>query len=39
MKNLYEDRWMGSAEFTRYLAEQRAAQREFVESIGLGKKP
>jgi putative tricarboxylic transport membrane protein len=39
VKNLYEDRWMGSADFTRYLAEQRTAQREFVESIGLGKKP
>jgi putative tricarboxylic transport membrane protein len=39
VNNLYEDRWMGSAEFTRYLAEQRTAQREFVESIGLGKKP
>jgi putative tricarboxylic transport membrane protein len=39
VKNLYEDRWMGSAEFARYLAEQRVAQREFVEAIGLGKKP
>jgi len=39
VNNLYEDRWMGSAEFTRYLAEQREAQREFVESLGLGKKP
>jgi hypothetical protein len=29
---------MGSAEFGRYLAEQRAVQREFVEAIGLGKK-
>ena len=38
-KNMYEDRWMGSAEFTKYLAEQRVAQREFVESIGLGGKP
>jgi len=38
VNNLYEDRWMGSAEFTRYLVEQRAAQREFVDAIGLGKK-
>lgn len=38
VNNLYEDRWMGSAEFARYLAEQRAAQQEFVEAIGLGKK-
>ena len=39
VNNLYEDRWMGSAEFARYLAEQRVAQREFVEGIGLSKKP
>jgi putative tricarboxylic transport membrane protein len=38
-KNMYEDRWMGSAEFAVYLARQRVAQREFVEAIGLGKKP
>jgi putative tricarboxylic transport membrane protein len=38
-RNMYEDRWMGSEEFTRYLAEQRAAQREFIEAIGLAKKP
>lgn len=38
-KNMYEDRWMGSAEFARYLTEQRAAQKEFIDSIGLGKKP
>ena len=38
VNNLYENRWMGSAEFSRYLVEQRAAQREFVEGIGLGKK-
>ncbi|HSC95698.1 MAG TPA: tripartite tricarboxylate transporter substrate binding protein [Burkholderiales bacterium] len=38
VNNLYENRWMGSAEFTRYLIAQRAAQKEFVESLGLGKK-
>lgn len=37
-KNMYEDRWMGSAEFAKYLAEQREAQKEFIEFIGLGKK-
>lgn len=37
-KNMYEDRWMGSAEFTKYLAEERAGRQEFIESIGLGKK-
>jgi putative tricarboxylic transport membrane protein len=39
VNNLYEDRWMGAAEFTQYLAAQRTAQREFVDAIGLGKKP
>ena len=39
VNNLYENRWMGSAEFSRYLVEQRAAQKEFVDSLGLGKKP
>jgi putative tricarboxylic transport membrane protein len=38
VNNLYENRWMGSAEFTRYLVEQRAAQKEFVDSLGIGKK-
>ena len=35
-KNMYEDRWMGAVEFAKYLAEQRAAQKEFVDAIGLG---
>lgn len=39
VNNLYEDRWMGSAEFARYLSQQRDAQREFVEAIGFSKKP
>jgi len=38
-KNMYEDRWMNGAEFARYLHEQRAAQQEFIDSIGLAKKP
>lgn len=38
-KNMYEDRWMGSAEFAKYLAEQRALNKEFIDSIGLAKKP
>ncbi len=38
VNNLYENRWMGSAEFSRYLVEQREAQREFVDSLGIGKK-
>lgn len=39
LKNMYEDRWMGSAEFAKYLAEQRSVQMEFVQSLGLGQKP
>jgi putative tricarboxylic transport membrane protein len=39
VNNLYEDLWMGSAEFAQYLAQQRVMQREFVDAIGLGKKP
>ena len=38
VNNLYEDRWMGSAEFAQYLSQQLVAQREFVDAIGLGKK-
>jgi putative tricarboxylic transport membrane protein len=37
-KNMYEDRWMGSADFAKYLAEQRGVQKEFIDSIGLSKK-
>jgi putative tricarboxylic transport membrane protein len=37
-KNLYEDRWMGSEAFARYLAEQRALHREFLEAVGMLKK-
>lgn len=37
-KNLYEDRWMGSQEFARYLAEQRDQQGDFLEAIGARKK-
>jgi putative tricarboxylic transport membrane protein len=36
-KNKYEDAWMGSEQFTRYLGEQRKALAEFVQSIGLAK--
>jgi putative tricarboxylic transport membrane protein len=36
--NKYEDRWMGSAEFGKYLNEQRAVQSEFVKALGLDKK-
>ena len=39
VNNLYEDRWMGSAEFAKYLAEERVARQEFIDAIGLSKKP
>ena len=38
VKNLYEDRWMGAAEFARFLVKARAEQQEFIEAIGLLKK-
>lgn len=38
-KNLYEDIWMGSEAFAKYLAEQRALHREFLEAVGMLKKP
>lgn len=34
-RNMFDDRWMGSAEFTEYLAKRRVETREFVESVGL----
>jgi len=37
-QNKYEDAWMGSEQFTRYLADQRKIQAVFVQSLGLGKK-
>jgi len=30
---------MGSAEFAKYLAEERVARQEFIDAIGLSKKP
>jgi len=39
VNNLYEDRWMGSAEFAKYLAEERVARQEFIDAIGFSKKP
>jgi putative tricarboxylic transport membrane protein len=37
-KNMYEDRWMGRAEFAQYLVKLRSEQKEFLEDIGLSKK-
>jgi putative tricarboxylic transport membrane protein len=39
VNNLYEDRWMGSAEFAKYLAKERVARQEFIDAIGFSKKP
>ena len=36
-RNIYEDRFMGSAEFTRFLAVRAEEYRVFYEAIGLGK--
>jgi tripartite-type tricarboxylate transporter receptor subunit TctC len=36
-RNIYEDRFMGSAEFTRFLAVRAEEYRAFYDSIGLGK--
>lgn len=37
-RNLYEDLYMGSAEFAQYLAKRRVEMQEFLTSIGLGQK-
>lgn len=34
-RNMFDDRYMGSAEFTEFLAKRRVETREFVESVGL----
>ena len=36
-RNNYEDRFMGSAEFTRFLAQRMEEYREFYDAIGLNK--
>lgn len=38
-KNVFENRWMGSAQFAAYLAQRQAEMQEFLQSIGLGAKP
>jgi hypothetical protein len=37
--NHYENTWMGSAEFTRYMTERQVWVREFLRSIGATAKP
>ena len=38
-KNVFENRWMGSAQFAAYLAQRQAEMQDFLQSIGLGAKP
>ena len=38
-RNLYEDRYLGSAQFAQYLAKRRVEMQAFLASIGLGQKP
>jgi putative tricarboxylic transport membrane protein len=38
-RNMYENLWMGSAEYGKHLAERRAVVQEFLQSIGLASKP
>lgn len=37
-RNIYHDVFMGSAEFTKYLATRMAEYKEFYDAIGLGKR-
>jgi putative tricarboxylic transport membrane protein len=39
VRNMYQDIYLGSAEFSRFLARQLAEAREFYNAIGLGAKP
>ncbi|MEQ1772779.1 MAG: tripartite tricarboxylate transporter substrate binding protein [Burkholderiales bacterium] len=38
-KHLWENLWMGSAEYAKHLAFRRVQQLEFMQSIGLAPKP
>ena len=37
-RNIYQDTFMGSAEFTKFLAARMVEYKEFYDAIGLGKK-
>ena len=37
-RNLYQDIFMGSAEFTKFLAARMVEYKEFYDAIGLGKR-
>jgi putative tricarboxylic transport membrane protein len=38
-RNMYENIWMGSAEYAKHLAQRRAQQQEFLQAIGIIQKP
>jgi putative tricarboxylic transport membrane protein len=38
-KNVFENRWMGSAQFAAYLAQRQTEMQDFLQSLGLGAKP
>jgi putative tricarboxylic transport membrane protein len=38
-RNMYENIWMGSADYARHLAERRVLVQEFLQSIGIAPKP
>lgn len=38
-RNMYQDVYMGSAEFSQFLAKRLAETRDFYNAIGLGAKP
>jgi putative tricarboxylic transport membrane protein len=38
-RNMYENIWMGRAEYTKHLAERLVLVQEFMQAIGLAQKP
>jgi hypothetical protein len=38
-RDMYEDTYMGSAEFAQYLLKRREEMRGFLARIGFGQKP
>jgi len=36
---MYENIWMGSADYGKHLAQQRILVQEFLQSIGIAPKP
>lgn len=37
-RNLYENIWMGSADYTKHLAERRVVVQEFLQAVGIAQK-